>query len=164
MALRLTSTLNETLNDTGRTVFCGPTIVSAITGTPVSRIEEEIWRHREKPRLAANDCRHEGQITGTNDREVRAALAAYGYEMVPHQDFTHLERKARPSLLQWMQKPRNAWVHHVIGLHKGKIGHWIVVKGVMQCDTYSGGKWQFVVDGPHKGARLMDVHIVRKLA
>ena len=35
---------------------------------------------------------------------------------------------------------------------------------VMLCDTYSGGKWQFVVDGPHKGARLMDVHIVRKSA
>ena len=82
--------------------------------------------------------------------------------MVPHQTFTHLERKARPSLLQWMQKPRNAWVHHVIGLTKGKIVHWIVVKGVMQCDTYSDGKWQFVVDGPHKGARLLDVHIVKK--
>lgn len=160
MPLRLTSTLNETLNDTGRVAFCGPTIVSAITGTPVSKIEEEIWRHREKPMLAANDT----QVTGTDDREVRAALAAFGFEMVPHQDFKMLERKARPTLIQWMQKPRNAWVHHVIGLHKGKVGHWVVVKGVMLCDTYSGGKWQFVVDGPHKSSRLMDVHIVRRMA
>ena len=38
------------------------------------------------------------------------------------------------------------------------------VKGVMLCDTYSGGKWQFVVDGPHKSSRLMDVHIVRRMA
>lgn len=158
MALRLTSTLNEMLNDTGRIAFCGPTVVSAITGTPVSKIEEEIWRTRGKPRFADNDS----QVTGTDDKEVRAALAAFGYEMVPHQDFTMLERKARPTLGQWMMKPRNAWVHHVIGLHKGKIGHWVVVKGVMLCDTYSGGKWQFVVDGPHKGARLMDVHIARK--
>ena len=158
MALRLTSTLNELVNDTGRIAYCGPTVVSAITGTPVSRIEEEIWRHRERPALADD----RSVVTGTDDGEVRAALAAFGYEMAPHQDFKMLERKARPTLLQWMQKPRNAWVHHVIGLHKGKIGHWVVVKGVMLCDTYSAGKWQFVVDGPHRSCRLMDVHIVRK--
>ena len=160
MALRLTSALHESFNDTGRVAFCGPTIVSAITGIPVSRIEEQIWRHRDRPHLSGNDA----QVTGTDDTEVRAALAAFGYEMVLHQDFKMLERKARPTLIQWMQKPRNAWVHHVIGLHKGKVGHWVVVKGVMLCDTYSGGRWQFVVDGPHKGARIMDVHIVRKLA
>jgi hypothetical protein len=30
------------------------------------------------------------------------------------------------------------------------------------CDTYSEGRWQFVCDGPHKGARIMEVFAVRK--
>jgi hypothetical protein len=37
---RLTSSLHEANNDTGRTAFCGPVVVSAITGYSVSRIED----------------------------------------------------------------------------------------------------------------------------
>ena len=61
-----------------------------------------------------------------------------------------------------MQKPRNAWAHYILAVHKGKEGHWILIKGVKLCDTYSEGKWQFVCDGPHKGARIMEIFEVRK--
>jgi hypothetical protein len=61
-----------------------------------------------------------------------------------------------------MQKPRNAWVHYILAVHKGKEGHWVLIKGVKLCDTYSEGRWQFVCDGPHKGARIMEVFEVRK--
>jgi hypothetical protein len=71
-------------------------------------------------------------------------------------------RKERPSLWSWMQKPRNAWVHYILAVHKGKEGHWVLIKGVKLCDTYSEGRWQFVCDGPHKGARIMEVFEVRK--
>jgi hypothetical protein len=159
MAVRLTSTLNETVNDTGRTVYCGPTIVSAITGVPVSKVEARIWAYREQEDKAAR----KRVVTGTYDDEVRDALGAFGYEMVMTEDFKHLDRKERPTLWNWMQRPRSAWVHYVIAVHKGKVGHWIVVKGVMLCDTFTGGTWKFVVDGPHRGARMMDVHIVRRI-
>jgi hypothetical protein len=36
-------------------------------------------------------------------------------------------------------------------------------QGVKLCDTYSEGRWQFVCDGPHKGARIIEVSEVRKV-
>jgi hypothetical protein len=156
MVLRTTSSLNESQNDTGRTAFCGPTVVSAITGRPVSDIEAEIWRGREAP----HDAERGRTVKGTDIAEVATALAHYGYRMDLVEDYKHLETKGRPSLWQWMHKRRNAWVYYVLGVSKGRQGHWIVVKGVMFCDTYTGGRWRFVCDGPHKGARILDVHQV----
>ena len=39
---RITSSLAEARNDTGRTAFCGPYVLSAITGFPISKIEDVI--------------------------------------------------------------------------------------------------------------------------
>ena len=153
---RLTSSLNEVRNDTGRTAFCGPFVLSAITGYTVSRVEDEIRSFREVP---------EGRkpvVRGTYSEEVAAALAHFGYRMDLKESFMHLERKKRPSVWTWMQKPRNAWAHYILAIHKGKEGHWILIKGVKLCDTYSLGKWQFVCDGPHKGAKIMEIFEVRK--
>ena len=158
MVLRLTSSLNKSRNDTGRTAFCGPTVLSAITGFPVSTVEQEIWRVRQQEARAET-----GQaVTGTYGQEVAAALAAYGYEMALAEDYKSIEKKARPTVWSWMQKPRNAWAHYILGIHKGRQGHWILVHGVMICDTYTGGSWTFAATGPHKGAKIMDVHLVRK--
>ena len=46
-ALRLTSSLNEARNDTGRIAFCGPIVLSAITGYSVSKVEDEIRAFRD---------------------------------------------------------------------------------------------------------------------
>jgi len=156
---RTTSSLNEARNDTGRTAFCGPYVLSAITGHPISRMEEEINRFR-----AVTSCAGEtgSTVKGTYAEDVSAALAALGFTMKPVSSFMHLARKERPTVWQWMQKPRNAWSHYILAIHKGKEGHWIVIKGVKQCDTYSEGKWQFVCDGPHRGARIMEIFEVRK--
>lgn len=155
-AARVTSSLNEVNNDTGRIAFCGPFVLSAITGYSVSKIEEEIRSFRATPTNAKEI------VKGTNAEEVGAALARYGYRMDLKETYMHLARKERPSVWSWMQKPRNAWAHYVLAIHKGKEGHWILIKGVKLCDTYSMGKWQFVCDGPHKGARIMEVFEVRK--
>jgi hypothetical protein len=53
-------------------------------------------------------------------------------------------------------------VHYILAVHKGKEGHWVLIKGVKLLDTYSDGRWQFVCDGPHKGARIMEVFEVRR--
>lgn len=156
LARRTTPTLNDVTNDTGRVAFCGPVVISAITGQRISEIEARIHAYRDPAKRQA------GIVKGTYTEEVGAALAAYDYRMVPVASFTHLERKARPTLWAWMQKPRNAWAHYILGVHKGKEGHWILVKGVKICDTYTGGKWQFVCDGPHRGARIMEVFEVKK--
>jgi hypothetical protein len=155
-AARLTSALNDARNDTGRMAFCGPIVLSAITGYSVSTVEDEIRAFRD-PNLETKTV-----IRGTYAEEVAAALAHVGYDMVVKESFMHLSRKERPSLWTWMQKPRNAWVHYVLAIHKGKEGHWILIKGVKHCDTYTEGRWQFVCDGPHKGCRIMEVFEVRK--
>jgi hypothetical protein len=153
---RLSSSLHEANNDTGRVAFCGPVVLSAITGYSVSKVEDEIRAFRDMP---------EGRkpvIKGTYTEEVAAALAHFGYTMQLKESFMGRPRKERPSIWSWMQKPRNAWVHYIVAIHKGKEGHWVLIKGVKLCDTYSEGRWQFVCDGPHKGARIMEVFEVRK--
>jgi hypothetical protein len=155
-ARRVTSSLNEVKNDTGRVAFCGPYVLSAITGYPVSKIEDEIRSLRSIP------SERKPVIRGTYTEEVASALAHFGYTMQLKQSFMHLERKARPSVWSWMQKPRNAWAHYILAISKGKEGHWILIKGVKLCDTFTEGKWQFVCDGPHKGARIMEIFEVRK--
>jgi len=153
---RTTSTLNDVTNDTGRVAFCGPVVISAITGQPVSAIEARIHAFRDHAEGRS------GIVKGTYTEEVEAALAAFDYRMVPVASYMHLDRKMRPTLWGWMQRPRNAWAHYILAVHKGREGHWILVRGVKICDTYTGGKWKFVCEGPHRGARIMEVHEVRK--
>lgn len=153
---RLTSSLNEVRNDTGRVAFCGPYVISALAGLSVSRVEDEIRCVREIPE------HRKPVVRGTYADEVEAALAAFGYRMELKQSFMRLPRKERPTLWSWMQRPRNAWAHYILAIHKGKEGHWILIKGVKMCDTYTEGKWTFVCDGPHRGARIMEVFEVKK--
>jgi hypothetical protein len=153
---RLTSSLNEARNDTGRIAFCGPIVLSAITGYSVSKVEDEIRAFRDP------GSERRPIVKGTYTGEVAAALAHFGYRMDLKESYMSRPRKERPSVWSWMQKPRNAWVHYILAVHKGKEGHWVLIKGVKLCDTYSEGRWQFVCDGPHKGARIMEVFEVRK--
>ncbi|MFL5533056.1 MAG: hypothetical protein ACJ8BC_13895 [Gemmatimonadales bacterium] len=154
---RLSSSLHEANNDTGRAAFCGPIVVSAITGYSVSKVEAEVHTFRNLPPGRG------GVVKGTYPEEVAAALAQFGYRMERKESYMHLPRKERPSLWgNWMQRQRNPWVHYVLALHVGKQGHWVVIKGVKVCDTYSDGTWQFVCDWPHKSKRIMEVYEVRR--
>jgi len=151
---QMTSSLAEANNDTGRTAFCGPYVLSAITGYPISKIEDIIRSER--------NCVRRTVVKGTGADEVAAALARFGYDMTLKETFMSRARKERPTLWTWMQRPRNVWAHYILAVHKGKEGHWILVKGVKMCDTFTEGRWTFVVDGPHRGARIMEIFEVRK--
>jgi hypothetical protein len=156
LAAKTTSTLNDVVNDTGRVAFCGPFVISAITGHTISTIEDKIRTLREIP---------EGRkpvIRGTYSDEVEWTLAELGYRMELKAGYLSSPRKERPTVWQWMQKPRNAWAHYILAIHKGKEGHWILIKGVKMCDTFTEGKWQFVVDGPHRSARIMEIFEVKR--
>lgn len=153
---RITSGLEQVKNDTGRVAFCGPYVLSAITGYGISKIEDVIREGRDLP------PGRKPVVRGTYADEVEAALAHFGYRMELKESFMHKARKERPSVWTWMQKPRSAWAYYILAIHKGKEGHWILVKGVKMCDTFTEGKWTFVVDGPHKGCRIMDVFEVKK--
>jgi hypothetical protein len=154
--IRTTSSLNPVTNDTGRVAYCGPYVLSAITGYRVSKVESAINAYRQLP----PDLKH--SVRGTYADEVEGALAVYGYTMAVKESYMHLERKARPTVWGWMQKPRNAWSHYILAIHKGKEGHWILIKGVKMCDTFTEGEWKFVCDGPHRGCRIMEIFEVKK--
>jgi hypothetical protein len=154
---RLFSSLHEANNDTGRVAFCGPVVVSAITGYSVSKVEDEVRAFRE---IAAG---RKPIVKGTYAEEVSAALVQFGYGMELKESYMHLPRKERPTLWgNWMQRQRNPWIHYILALHVGKQGHWVVIKGVKVCDTYSDGAWQFVCDWPHRSKRIMEVYEVRR--
>ena len=148
--------LSAARNDTGRVAYCGPYVVSAITGYSISKVEEQF--HNLRGGKAGAPCK----IKGTDNEEVSAALAHYGYYMHPVADFTRLPRKERPTVWTWMQKPRNVWAHYLLAIHKGKEGHWITIKGAKMSDTFTEGRWEFVVDGPHRGARIMEIFEVKR--
>lgn len=154
--LNLTSSLAEVRNDTGRVAFCGPYVLSAITGYSVSKVEDVIRHGRNVP------GGRRPVVKGTYTEEVEAALHHFGYTMVPKASYLNKPRKERPTLWTWMQTPRNAWAYYILAIHKGKEGHWILVKGVKMCDTFTEGRWTFVVDGPHRGCRIMEIFEVRK--
>ncbi|MEZ5926517.1 MAG: hypothetical protein R3D57_19280 [Hyphomicrobiaceae bacterium] len=156
MPLPLTSSLNDTRNDTGRTAYCGPTVVSAITGYSVASVEAAINSYRETDEARAR------MIKGTTAADVSAALAMFGYEMRAAGTFTHLAVKERPTVWQWMQRPRSAWTYFLLGIRAGRTGHWIVVKGAKLLDTYTKGTWVFVATGPHRGARIEEIFEVRR--
>ena len=157
MSLRLTPSLNTSRNDTGRIAYCGPTVLSAITGFPVSRVEEIIHQHRADPAEA------EKMIVGTTAPEVQKTLAVFGYAMDAVEDFYHLERKQRPTVWSWMQRPRSAFSFYILAVHIRSEGHWVCIKGAKICDTYTKGKWMFGADGPHRGARMMEVFRIRHM-
>ena len=131
-------------------------MLSAITGYSIGKVEDEIRRFRNP-----TDCQRP-VVKGTHAQEVAVALAHFGYGMQLMASFLNRQRKERPTLWSWMQKPRNAWAHYILAIHKGKEGHWLLIKWVKLCDTFSDGRWQFVCDGPHRGARIMEVYEVKK--
>ena len=69
---RLTSSLDAANNDTGRIAFCGPYVLSAITGYGISKIEDVIRQGRELP------AHRKPVVRGTYADEVEAALAHFG--------------------------------------------------------------------------------------
>ena len=58
-------------------------------------------------------------MKGTYAGEVEAALAHFGYRMDLKASYMSRPRKERPTVWYWMQKPRNAWAHYILAVHKG---------------------------------------------
>src|SRR4029453_5095403 len=97
---RVTSSLHEANNDTGRVAFCGPVVLSAITGYSVSKVETEIRTFRNI------DPDRKPVVRGTYTEEVASALDHFGYIMELKESFMHLSRKERPSLSSWVDSRR----------------------------------------------------------
>ena len=95
---RVTSSLNEVKNDTGRIAFCGPFVLSAITGFSISKVEDEIRRFREIPE------HRKPIVRGTYTDEVEGALKAFAPDVVATNGVTAQVYRAR-ALLERVKRP-----------------------------------------------------------
>ena len=102
-------------------------------------------------------------VKGTGSDEVREALAQFGYEMSLKETFMAPGAQGAPDAHGRGCRSRATCGPTISSpCTRARQGHWILVKGVKMCDTFTEGRWTFVVDGPHRGARLMEVFEVRK--
>ena len=148
-----TSHLNEARNDTGRVAFCGPVVLSAITGCAVSWSKTSSRPSRAAGALQAD---REGHLR-------RRGRGRAGGLRLPHGargKFHEPPVAERPTLWQWMQKPRRP----------GRTTSSPCTRGARGTDPDQGredvrhlpeGCWT-IVDGSHRGARLMEVFEVRR--
>ena len=142
------SSLHEAKNDTGRVAFCGPVVLSAITGYSVSKVETEIRTFRNI------DPDRKPVVRGTYTEEVAAALDHFGYIMELKESFMHLSRKERPSLSSWVdsrragKERRKIFSYYVLAIHKKNEGHWVLIKGSHLCDTYTEGRGSSCAKAP----------------
>ena len=153
---RLTSSLNEARNDTGRIAFCGPIVLSAITGYSVSKMEDEIRAFRD---LAPE---RKPVVKGTHAEEVAAALAHFGYNMDLKESYMRLSRKERPSRLDLDAEA----AQRLGALHprhpQGQGGPLGADQGREAVRHLLGGALAVRVRRPPQGRRIMEVFEVRK--
>lgn len=148
--------LTDAVRDRDGTIWCGPVALSAITGATATEIEALIARHRVARGEKPGTCKAGTEIVGTSVLDVRPALASLGWRMTCV--YPSLG-DARTTFGRWMDAPgRAAAAHYLVGLIAARRPHWVALKGVMTADTWSQGRWGFAVDGPHRGARLLDAH------
>ena len=145
---RLTSSLNEAINDTGRIAFCGPVVLQ--------RHHRLLGQQggRRNPRASAISLRgtrwQRPVVKGTHAEEVAAALAHFGYGMQLKESYIDSPARSGRRCGAGCRSRATPGSHYILAIHKGKEGHWVLIKGVKLCDTYSEGRWQFVCDGPHQ--------------
>lgn len=136
-------------------LWCGPAVVSAITGADTELIRELVrkWRKNKK-----------AVVIGTDGQELEFALYKLGYAMrmfyMCHGDLLdHL------TMAKWLKTyKRKAGVAYVIelcGTKREPAGHWAVVLGGYYCCSHTG-KWVPVDKAPNRRCRVQTVYTVRK--
>jgi hypothetical protein len=140
MKLRPVTTLN------GERTYCGPSVISAVTGFPVAIICEVINRHR----LAKGLGHTKIHVGGTYFPEVNACLKHYGFEAVPTEmnvPLTHNGNK--PTIARWIKQRTDRNELNLIEAGN----HWQLIKGVKFVDSFTKVP-VFIRKAPHRCARV----------
>jgi hypothetical protein len=154
--------LRQVKNDlrSGRSGYCGPTVLASITGRRLSVINELIREQRwgTKREAKLNGVRR-GGITGTSAGDLRRVLRHYGLDMLRVESYG---QGVRPTLATWLKRrePNTLYVVNV-GFRRG---HWTAVKGRKFLDTFTNGQPVWLKDAPHRKKRVRDVWVVTRAA
>jgi hypothetical protein len=162
MKLKPVTTLN------GETTWCGPSVISSITGFPVALIVRVIKDQRTKRGVGHFEKLHpdgwgktikvERRVQGTYAQEVNECLKHFGYRIVlTETNVPNTYNGNPPTIARWLKtrKDRNE-MNLVSAGH-----HWQLIKGVKFVDSFTKVP-VFIRKAPHRRARVKDVYKVER--
>lgn len=172
------------INDAGTTAYCGPTIVGAITGLPLTKVRDAIRASDEKRGLRTRTP--EGRllpIKGVTTGQIKRVFEDLGYKV---EKLNFRPRKEdgtydpQPTLAAFLRKrtpeQRKQTMIIVVGKRYSKPrpglfgysysawhgGHWVAITGKKLVDTFTKGEWVWLSKAPHRRKRVSEVWTVTK--
>ena len=156
----------------GKNGWCGPAVISSITGFPVDHVVETIRKVRENMGcefssrwVAGKDGEYYNQdyrlpVKGMYDGEVRYTLQRYGYNLIPSvENVPRYNKKGlRPTLAQWLKARGDRNEMNLISAGH----HYQLVKGVKLVDNATKDP-VFISKAPHRRRRMKKVYKVVKI-
>jgi hypothetical protein len=138
----------EVNHDLSTKCWCGPFLVSALTGQPTSvafGFIKEFRHHTDGSKI----------VTGTSFFDLEYALRCFGFE------FHHLVTYGceQPTFKTWLKTPRRRNTAYLVLIQLPTMLHWIGVIDKRVFDT-TMTKPQLVKNTPYKNARVHHVYIV----
>ena len=138
MKLRPVKTLN------GERTFCGPSVISAITGFPVALICEVINRHRLERRESTRI-----DVGGMHFYEVNDCLRTYGYKALPTEMNVPLFfNGSKPTIARWIKQRKDRNELNLVDAGN----HYQLIKGVKFVDSFTKVP-VFIRKAPHRRSR-----------
>lgn len=115
--------------------WCGPAVVSSVTGLSTASITRQIqdWRMKNK------GLNNRPAVAGTHSHELSAVLAGNGYSVNLRRD-TYAHAKY-PTLARWlkntykMRDSKTVYMLLIGGTHPRSQRHWVAIKGNYFCDN-----------------------------
>jgi hypothetical protein len=142
------------LNDTRGMAYCGPTVVSAITGQPVSKVKAAIWNCRPGSKAGL-------PIKGTSIRDLENAFRAFGYDMVHVNGWwslIYLKYGKGPTLAHFLRERDPAYRNATLVINV--TNHWVAVTAKQFCDTMTEGQWVWQRQAPGRRRRVEHVYLI----
>lgn len=148
-------THHEVLHDKEGLLWCGPAVISALTGVSTYDITELIKKHRKNPAAL---------VRGTNPEELEYVLVKLKHAM-ECQAIYGGKVENRPTLGRWLKEkgrqPGLGYIVHISGQPDDPGGHWCVVLDDQFFDSFTK-VWVHIDKAPHRRCRVNCVFTVRK--
>lgn len=134
--------LRAVTRKSGQNRFCGPAVISALTGRSTQDGSRLIRKFTGKH-----------AVTGTHERDIEKALNACGFrlvpipvpnEQVPDAKWSNGYRLEKPTLARWLDRRSDAMRESVLLISAGN--HWQLVEG----DNFVCGQSRKIVPITHK--------------
>jgi hypothetical protein len=138
--------LKPVVHDNKSKLWCGPAVLSSISGQPTSIIHRMIRDYTGRP-----------SVKGTSHSAVVTVAGKLGYHMVTH----HVPVKGRPTLAAWLRQNRTLVASNTIVI--GLTNHWVAVSGRSFVDSHTKKPVSYG-KAPHRRCRVERYMIVSRNA